>query len=135
VHAECQPRFTTPAPAWPRNGARPAARPSVNDEIRRVSSTLAPVINHCGLSQSELSRRSGLSRQLVNSWARKRGSVSLSATVGQLLNVIELTLADLLLDQALLSRKLQIKLQWTPTCREFSRSLRDRWMTGPASGS
>jgi transcriptional regulator with XRE-family HTH domain len=98
----------------PRNGARPAARPSVNDDIRRLSSNLALVINHCGLSQSELSRRSGLSRQLINSWARKRGSVSLSATVGQLLNVIELTLADLLLDQASLSRKLQIKLQVTP---------------------
>ena len=72
----------------PRNGARPAARPSVNDDIRRLSSNLALVINHCGLSQSELSRRSGLSRQLINSWARKRGSVSLSATVGQLLNVM-----------------------------------------------
>jgi transcriptional regulator with XRE-family HTH domain len=98
----------------PRNGARSAARPSVNDDIRRVSSNLALVIKHCGLSQSELSRRSGLSRQLINSWARVRGSVSLSATVGQLLNVIELTLADLLLDQALFSRKLQIKLQVTP---------------------
>jgi transcriptional regulator with XRE-family HTH domain len=74
------------------------------------------------LSQSELSRRSGLSRQLINSWARKRGSVSLSATVGQLLNVIELTLADLLLDQALLSRKLQIKV--TPqTDADLSRIL------------
>jgi hypothetical protein len=54
----------------PRNGARPAARPSVNDDIRRASSNLALVINQCGLSQSELSRRSGLSRQLINSWAR-----------------------------------------------------------------
>lgn len=98
----------------PGNGARLAARPSVNDDIRRVSSNLALVIHHCGLSQSELSRRSGLSRQLINSWACERGSVSLSATVGQLLNVIELTLADLLLDQALLSRKLQIKLQTSP---------------------
>jgi transcriptional regulator with XRE-family HTH domain len=95
----------------PRNGARPAVRASirasVNDDIRRVSSNLALAINHCGLSQSELSRRSGLSRQLINGWARERGSVSLSATVGQLLGVIKLTLADLLLDQELLSRKLR----------------------------
>jgi transcriptional regulator with XRE-family HTH domain len=93
----------------PRNGARRATRASVNDDIRRVSRNLALVINRCGLSQSELSRRSGLSRQLINGWARERGSVSLSATVGQLLNVIKLTLADLLLDQELLSRKLHVQ--------------------------
>src|SRR5262249_6478802 len=75
---------------------------------------LALVIHHCGLSQSELSRRSGLSRQLINSWACERGSVSLSATVGQLLTVIDLTLGDLLLDQAFLSRKLQITQQASP---------------------
>jgi transcriptional regulator with XRE-family HTH domain len=90
----------------PRHRVRPAARMSVNDDIRRVSSNLALVINRCGLSQSELARRSGLSRQLINGWARERGSVSLSATVGQLLNVIELTLADLLLAQEPLCRKL-----------------------------
>jgi hypothetical protein len=95
----------------PRRGARPAARPSVNDDIRRVSRNLSLIINRCGLSQSELSRRSGLSRQLINGWARERGLVSLSATVGQLLNVIELTLADLLLDQEQLSRKLRASPQ------------------------
>jgi transcriptional regulator with XRE-family HTH domain len=95
----------------PRSGARVSVRASVNDDIRRVASNLALVINHCGLSQSELSRRSGLSRQLINGWARRRGSVSLSATVGQLLSVIGLTLADLLLDQELLAPKLRVSAQ------------------------
>jgi transcriptional regulator with XRE-family HTH domain len=92
-------------------GAHPAASRSVNDDIRRVATNLALVINHCGLSQSELSRRSGLSRQLINGWARGRGSVSLSATVGQLLSVVEMTLADLLLEPEQLSRRLKVAPQ------------------------
>lgn len=87
--------------------SRPASN-SVNDDLRRVASNLALVINGCGLSQSELSRRSGLSRQVINGWARARGAVSLSAPVGQLLAVVHLTLADLLLDEVALSRKLNI---------------------------
>ena len=93
------------------NGAHSATGRSVNDDIRRVATNLALVINHCGLSQSELSRRSGLSRQLINGWARGRGSVSLSATVGQLLSVVELTLADLLLEPDQLSHRLKVTPQ------------------------
>src|SRR5262249_39472182 len=64
------------------------------------------IIRECGLSQSELSRRSGLSRQLINGWARQRLSVSLSATVGRFLSGIDLTLGDLLLDEQALYSKL-----------------------------
>src|SRR4051812_25857772 len=84
---------------------RPPAH-SVNDDMRRVAANLAFVIRECGISQSELSRRSGLSRQLINTWARQRISVSLSATVGQLLSSVQLTLADLLLDERTLYGKL-----------------------------
>jgi transcriptional regulator with XRE-family HTH domain len=83
----------------------PAAR-SVNDDMRQAAANLAFIINECGLSQSELSRNSGVSRQLINGWARQRVSVTLSATVGQLLNGLQLTLADLLLDQDTLCAKL-----------------------------
>jgi transcriptional regulator with XRE-family HTH domain len=76
----------------------PVAR-SVNGDMRQAAANLALVINECGLSQSELSRRSGVSRQLINGWARQRVSVTLSSTVGQLLSGIQLSLADLLLDQ------------------------------------
>jgi transcriptional regulator with XRE-family HTH domain len=82
---------------------------SVNDDMRRAAANLAFVINACGLSQSELSRRSGLSRQLVNGWARQRVSVTLSSTVGQLLAGLQLTLADLLLDEATLAARLGVK--------------------------
>jgi transcriptional regulator with XRE-family HTH domain len=72
---------------------------SVNGDMRRAAANLALIINECGLSQSELSRRSGVSRQLINGWARQRVSVTLSSTVGQLLSGLQLTLADLLLDE------------------------------------
>jgi hypothetical protein len=87
-------------------GHHPPAARSVNDDMRQAAANLAFIINECGLSQSELSRNSGVSRQLINGWARQRVSVTLSATVGQLLNGLQLTLADLLLDQDTLCAKL-----------------------------
>jgi transcriptional regulator with XRE-family HTH domain len=72
---------------------------SVNGDMRRAAANLALIISECGLSQSELSRRSGISRQLINGWARQRVSVTLSSTVGQFLSSLQLTLADLLLDE------------------------------------
>src|SRR5271169_86775 len=83
----------------------PEAR-SVNSDMRQAAANLALVINECGLSQSELSRRSGVSRQLINGWSRQRVSVTLSSTVGQLLNGLQLTLADLLQDEEALCVKL-----------------------------
>jgi transcriptional regulator with XRE-family HTH domain len=91
----------------------PLAR-SVNGDMRRAAANLALVINECGLSQSELSRRSGVSRQLINGWARQRVSVTLSSTVGQLLSGLQLTLADLLLDQEALFAKLGKAPRSTP---------------------
>ena len=82
---------------------------SVNGDMRRAAANLAFIINACGLSQSELSRRSGVSRQLINGWARQRVSVTLSSTVGQLLAGLQLTLADLLLDEATLAARLGVK--------------------------
>jgi transcriptional regulator with XRE-family HTH domain len=82
---------------------------SVNGDMRRAASNLAFIINACGLSQSELSRRSGVSRQLINGWARQRVSVTLSSTVGQLLAGLQLTLADLLLDERALAARLGVK--------------------------
>jgi transcriptional regulator with XRE-family HTH domain len=82
---------------------------SVNADMRRAAANLAFIINACGLSQSELSRRSGVSRQLINGWARQRVSVTLSSTVGQLLAGLQLTLADLLLDEATLAARLGVK--------------------------
>jgi hypothetical protein len=89
---------------------RPSLPRAVNDDIRRAAANLALVIKECGLSQSELSRRCGLSRQLINGWARQRVPVSLSTTVGRLLSGIKLTLADLLLDE----QSLYLKLGKTP---------------------
>jgi transcriptional regulator with XRE-family HTH domain len=82
---------------------------SVNGDMRRAAANLAFIINECGQSQSELSRRSGISRQLINGWARQRVSVTLSSTVGQFLNGLQLTLADLLLEQETLAARLGIK--------------------------
>jgi transcriptional regulator with XRE-family HTH domain len=82
---------------------------SVNADMRRAAANLAFIINACGLSQSELSRRSGVSRQLINGWARQRVSVTLSSTAGQLLAGLQLTLADLLLDEATLAARLGVK--------------------------
>jgi transcriptional regulator with XRE-family HTH domain len=82
---------------------------SVNGDMRRAAANLAFIVNACGLSQSELSRRSGVSRQLINGWARQRVSVTLSSTVGQLLAGLQLTLADLLLDEAALAARLGVK--------------------------
>ena len=82
---------------------------SVNGDMRRAAANLAFIINACGVSQSELSRRSGVSRQLINGWARERVSVTLSSTVGQLLAGLQLTLADLLLDEATLAARLGVK--------------------------
>jgi hypothetical protein len=79
---------------------------SVNDDIRRAAANLAIIIRECGVSQAELSRRSGLSRQLINGWARQRVPVSLSPTVGRFLSGIQLTLADLLLEEDALYSKL-----------------------------
>lgn len=89
---------------------------SVNADMRRAAANLALVIRQCGLSQSELSRRSGLSRQLINAWARQRVSVALSTTVGRLLATVRLKLADLLLDEG----ALYIKLGKAPPRREAS---------------
>jgi hypothetical protein len=88
------------------NGAKPQAGRAVADDMRRAAANLATIIRECGVSQSELSRRSGLSRQLINGWARQRLSVSLSATVGRFLSGIDLTLGDLLLDERDLYTKL-----------------------------
>jgi transcriptional regulator with XRE-family HTH domain len=89
------------------NSAGSALPPrAVNDDMRRAAANLATIIRECGLSQSELSRRSGLSRQLINAWARQRVPVSLSATVGSFLSVIQLTVADLLLHEQALYDKL-----------------------------
>jgi len=91
------------------DGPSPSLARSVNGDMRRAAANLALIINECGLSQSELSRRSGVSRQLINGWARQRVSVTLSSTVGQLLGGLQLTLADLLLDHETLAEKLGIK--------------------------
>jgi transcriptional regulator with XRE-family HTH domain len=90
-------------------GQGPPSMRSVNGDMRRAAANLAFIINACGLSQSELSRRSGVSRQLINGWARQRVSVTLSSTVGQLLAGLQLTLADLLLDEAALAARLGVK--------------------------
>ncbi len=91
------------------DGQGPSSMRSVNGDMRRAAANLAFIINACGLSQSELSRRSGVSRQLINGWARQRVSVTLSSTVGQLLAGLQLTLADLLLDEATLAARLGVK--------------------------
>jgi transcriptional regulator with XRE-family HTH domain len=91
------------------DGPKPSLTHSVNGDMRRAAANLALIINECGLSQSELSRRSGVSRQLINGWARQRVSVTLSSTVGQLLNGLQMTLADLLLDQEILATRLGVK--------------------------
>jgi transcriptional regulator with XRE-family HTH domain len=96
------------------NGPDPGTPRSVNGHMRQAAANLALIINECGLSQSELSRRSGVSRQLINGWARQRVSVTLSSTVGQLLSGIELTLADLLLDQEALCVKIGKALPSAP---------------------
>jgi transcriptional regulator with XRE-family HTH domain len=88
------------------DGHNPPLVRSVNADMRQAAANLALIINECGLSQSELSRRSGVSRQLINGWARQRVSVTLSSTVGQLLNGLQLTLGDLLLDEETLCAKL-----------------------------
>src|SRR5271163_182129 len=88
------------------NGYDPPAARSVNGDMRQAATNLAFIINECGFSQSELSRRSGVSRQLINGWARQRGSVTLSSTVGQFLSGIQLSLGDLLLDQEALCAKI-----------------------------
>ena len=88
--------------------------------MRRAAANLALIINECGLSQSELSRRSGVSRQLINGWARQRVSVTLSSTVGQLLSGLQLTLADLLLDEETLVREdSEKRAHPPPTGRRF----------------
>jgi transcriptional regulator with XRE-family HTH domain len=87
-------------------GARAPAARSVNDDMRRAAANLATIIRECGVSQSELSRRSGVSRQVLNAWARQRVTVSLSATVGQFLSCIQMTVADLLLDEQAVYKKL-----------------------------
>lgn len=79
---------------------------AVNDDMRQARANLALIIRECGLSQSELARRSGLSRQLINGWARQRLPVSLSTTVGRLLSIVKFGLADLLLDEKALCDKL-----------------------------
>jgi transcriptional regulator with XRE-family HTH domain len=81
------------------DGQNPRPVRSVNGDMRRAAANLALIIGECGLSQSELSRRSGISRQLINGWARQRVSVTLSSTVGQFLSSLQFTLADLLLDE------------------------------------
>jgi transcriptional regulator with XRE-family HTH domain len=91
------------------DGHGPSSMRSVNGDMRRAADNLAFIINACGLSQSELSRRSGVSRQLINGWARQRVTVTLSSTVGQLLAGLQLTLADLLLDEATLAARLGVK--------------------------
>ena len=96
------------------DGDSPPPVRSVNADMRRAASNLAFIINECGLSQSELSRRSGVSRQLINGWSRQRVSVTLSSTVGQLLNGLQLTLADLLLDEETLCARLGKQRQPTP---------------------
>src|SRR5271169_6942229 len=53
-------------------------------------------------------------RQLINGWARQRVSVTLSSTVGQLLNGLQLTLADLLLDEETLCARLGKQRQPAP---------------------
>jgi transcriptional regulator with XRE-family HTH domain len=92
---------------------------SVNGDMRRAAANLAFIINACGLSQSELSRRSGVSRQLINGWARERVSVTLSATVGQLLAGLQLTLADLLLDEQILATRLGVKPDATGSAEQI----------------
>jgi hypothetical protein len=96
------------------DGRDPPSMRSVNGDMRRAAANLALIINECGLSQSELSRRSGVSRQLVNGWAKQRVSVTLSATVGQFLSCLHLTLADLLLDERELYAKLGKTLPSVP---------------------
>jgi transcriptional regulator with XRE-family HTH domain len=81
------------------NGMGGSFARTVNDDMRRAAANLAIVIKECGLSQSELARRSGLSRQLINGWACQRLSVTLSATVARLLSSVKLSLGDLLLGE------------------------------------
>jgi transcriptional regulator with XRE-family HTH domain len=115
------------------NGGSRSASRAVNDDIRRAAANLALVIRECGLSQSELARRSGLSRQLINGWARQRVPMSLSTTVGRLLSAIKLSLADLLLDEQTLYAKLGRTLrvdggpaQILPRLKGFSRTAAGR---------
>src|ERR1700687_5560 len=96
------------------DGDSPPLARSVNGDMRRAAANLALIINECGLSQSELSRRSGVSRQLINGWARQRVSVPLSSTVGQLWSGLRLTLADLLLDQETLCARIGKSRQPAP---------------------
>ena len=76
-----------------------------NDDMRLAAHNLAVIIGNCGVSQSELSRLSGVSRQLINGWARERVSITLSTTIAQLLTPLGFKLSDLLLEKtALLSK-------------------------------
>jgi transcriptional regulator with XRE-family HTH domain len=117
-------------------------RQSVNDDMRRAAANLATIIRECGVSQSELSRRSGLSRQLINGWARQRLPVSLSTTVGLFLSGIQLNLADLLLDEQSLYNKLgktphsaSELPQLLPRLAEFSKSEEGRKRRKAMDGS
>jgi transcriptional regulator with XRE-family HTH domain len=101
------------------NSQTPPVARSVNSDMRRAAANLALVINECGLSQSELSRRSGISRQLINGWARQRVSVTLSSTVGQLLGGLQLNLADLLLDEEALFVRLGKSPRSAPDVRQI----------------
>ncbi len=89
-----------------KTGQRLLSARAANNDMRRAAANLALIIKECGVSQSELARRSGVSRQLINGWARQRLSVSLSATVGRVLGCIQMGLADLLLDERALYAKL-----------------------------
>jgi hypothetical protein len=106
-------------PCQMANGQRAPLARSVNSDMRRAAANLALVINECGLSQSELSRRSGISRQLINGWARQRVSVTLSSTVGQLLSGLQLNLADLLLDEDALFARLGKSPRSAPDVRQI----------------
>src|SRR5271168_530675 len=96
------------------DGHNPPLVRSVNADMRRAAANLAFIINEFVLSQSELWRRSGVSRQVINGWARQRVSVTLSSTVGQLLNGLQLTLADLLLDEETLCARFGKQRQRAP---------------------
>src|SRR6202030_3814067 len=60
------------------------------------------------------SRRSGVSRQLINGWARQRVSITLSATIGQLLKPIGFNLSDLLLEEKQILAKLNHEISVAP---------------------
>jgi transcriptional regulator with XRE-family HTH domain len=106
-------------PCLMANAQTPPVARSVNSDMRRAAANLALVINECGLSQSELSRRSGVSRQLINGWSRQRVSVTLSSTVGQLLGGLQLNLADLLLDEEALFARLGKSPRSAPDVRQI----------------